>query len=227
MGILNCVCICNEDYDLMVHRYKMTTIDVEFMVIIIQRNFRGFIARKNFKSYLHSLKNHIVYGIPFKEEWDFTSNMKFPFGFEYSLSNLNNIKNEINQFYKEFFTHNFNDEKNAIFTVKETFYNVISRQQFITNFKVLILNYLQETFDLGSKDKILANITIEYDKEESLGEKLLLIDKEGSSSNSTSLKNFTIQSNIESMVKEKDREIMRKHGHASSYHETPHFRSKI
>jgi hypothetical protein len=192
MGILNCACLCNNDIDMILLKYRMTVDNVEAICVIIQKHYRGYIFRRNIK-YENAMNNKdIIKDAKFDEQWDLIySNQTI----EFSMKNLSRIKEKILRFYKDFFTHSHNGD---IFYIKESLYQVSKKEDFLLNFKVAILAYIYDNFDLGSQSKMIEGISVECEKE--LDENLFLSEKlldrmEISSNNSASfIKKFTFSS---------------------------------
>jgi hypothetical protein len=197
MGILNCACICNNDVDIIFLKYKMSVDNVEEIVLIIQKIYRGFIFRKNFKISINSKSKNLIKNVKFDENWDspFTKLTEIDF----SMNHLTSLKDQILQWYDGFFSHNFTGQ---FFYVKESLYSVSKKDEFLNNFKILLLSYIYDNFDLGLKSKLIEDVQLEYEKEEDyliINEKLL--DRlEISSDNSASfIKKFTFSSNVGSV----------------------------
>ena len=131
---------------------KLTYSDIHYFVMIIQTNYRRYIARKKYKekllNKLEYKKNLLKSSITFKESWElyFNNNNEY----EFSFKGLQSLTTTLIDFYKNFFNYDLIKEGDiSISNIQIKKFNFESLMK--SDFRTTILIYLSKTFYLGDK----------------------------------------------------------------------------
>ena len=145
-SIINDPCLMNISSE------KLTYSDIHYFVMLIQTNYRRYIAKKKYKEKLLNKldykKNLLKSSITFKESWElyFNNNNEY----EFSFKGLQSLTSKLIDFYKNFF--NFDIINEGDITIKN---NQIKKFNFESlmkkDFRTTIVIYLRKTFYLGDK----------------------------------------------------------------------------
>lgn len=202
MGNNTCGCLnSNPESDLLYAKYKTIKKDFTPFVIKIQKHFRGYLIRRIIYKNKTIKQENILFNAEFDEKcYDiFDKSLDEIF----SMENLNKLMETLVNFYSDFFNYTPFQLNNRCFIVKESFFKIERREDFLNNFKIIILIYMNDNFNLGPKTNNLENISVEYEKEEDNLIPSKMIEKfEVSSINSTSFKKLTFTSNVGSVKTE-------------------------
>ena len=131
---------------------KLTYSDIHYFVMIIQTNYRRYIAKKKYKekllNKLEYKKNLLKSSITFKESWElyFNNNNEY----EFSFKGLQSLTTKLIDFYNNFFNYDLIKEGDiSISNIQIKKFNFESLMK--SDFRTTILIYLSKTFYLGDK----------------------------------------------------------------------------
>jgi hypothetical protein len=156
MGNNNCTNLCLQR--LQVEFSQITNRPITKPIVKLQTLIRGYLTRKIFMAILFDL---------YQQKWDviFKKVNLVQFDETYIKDNLKYL---ILNFYRSVFTFNTEQKK---YILNETNYN-FKVDDFISNFKPLILLYMNKYFYLGNVRKILKEVSVEYEIDDNLFEKI-------------------------------------------------------
>ena len=144
--------IINDPSLMNISSEKLTYSDIHYFVMLIQTNYRRYIARKKYKekllNKLEYKKNLLKSSITFKESWElyFNNNGEY----EFSFKGLEELRLKLIDFYKNFFNFDLINEGDIYITnnqIKKFNFESLMK----SDFRTAIIIYLSKTFYLGDK----------------------------------------------------------------------------
>ena len=144
--------IINDPSLMKISSENLTYSDIHYFVMLIQTNYRRYIAKKKYKekllNKLEYKKNLLKSSITFKESWElyFNNNSEY----EFSFKGLEELRLKLIDFYKNFFNFDLINEGDIYITnnqIKKFNFESLMK----SDFRTALIIYLSKTFYLGDK----------------------------------------------------------------------------
>lgn len=140
----------------------MTYSDLNYYIILIQKNFRRYLSKKKYKEILMNKLEHkkeiLKSFVVFKESWELYFNTGTEF--EFSFKGIQSLLNSLIEIYNNYFNPdygNYNLKKLTIQQIKNFNFSSLMKKEF----RICVWIYLKKSFYLGDKlENKIGNINI-------------------------------------------------------------------